>query len=44
VRVPDEASNGKAKVSISFPDWKDVRVLPAVFEIPVLNTEPADKK
>ena len=44
MRVPDEAGNGKAKVRISFPDWKEGKVQPAVFEIPVLNTAPTEKK
>jgi hypothetical protein len=33
VRVPKEAGNGKAKVTLSFPDWKEGKVEPATFEI-----------
>jgi hypothetical protein len=40
VRVPDEASNGTAKVTLSFPDWKTGKVAPAYFEIPVIDPEP----
>jgi hypothetical protein len=35
VRVPDEAGNGKAKVTLSFPDWKEGDVAPATFELPI---------
>jgi len=41
VRVPAEAGEGKAKVTLSFPDWKEGKVAPATFEIPVV--EPAKK-
>jgi hypothetical protein len=33
VRVPDEAGNGKAKVTLSFPDWKEARVRKASFPL-----------
>jgi RNA polymerase sigma factor (sigma-70 family) len=42
VRVPDEAGNGKAKVTISFEGWEEGRVAPATFEIPI--TGPEQKK
>ena len=35
VRVPDEAGNGKARVTLSFPDWKEGHVMPATFEVPL---------
>jgi hypothetical protein len=40
VRVPDEAGNGKAKVSLSFADWKEGHVAPATFEVPIGDPEP----
>jgi hypothetical protein len=40
VRVPDEASNGNAKVTLSFPEWKEGKVAPASFEIPIIEPEP----
>jgi hypothetical protein len=33
VRVPPEAAIGKAKVTVSFPAWKEGDVVPATFEI-----------
>jgi hypothetical protein len=39
VRVPDDAVNGMAKVALSFPDWKEGKVTPAMFEIPVAGPE-----
>jgi dipeptidyl aminopeptidase/acylaminoacyl peptidase len=35
VQVPDEAGNGPAKVTLSFPGWKAAKVAPATFDIPV---------
>jgi hypothetical protein len=35
VRVPAEAAVGKAKVTVSFKDWKDGKVAPVPFEIEV---------
>lgn len=40
MRVPSEAGKGKAKVTLSFPDWKDVHVYPATYEVPVVDPEP----
>jgi len=40
VRVPEKVGNGKAKVTLSFPDWKEGKVIPASFEVPVLEPEP----
>ncbi len=39
MRVPDEASTGKAKVTLSFPDWKEGNVAPAQFEVPIIEPE-----
>jgi hypothetical protein len=39
VRVPDEAASGKAKVTVSFPDWKEGEVTPATFEVPIGEPE-----
>jgi hypothetical protein len=41
VRVPEEVGVGKAKVRLSFPDWKEGQVAPAVFEVAVV--EPSRK-
>jgi hypothetical protein len=35
VRVPSEAGKGKAKITLSFPDWKAGKVTPATIEVPV---------
>jgi RNA polymerase sigma factor (sigma-70 family) len=42
VRVPDEAGDGKAKVTFSFDTWKGARVAPTTVEIPV--EEPPEEK
>jgi hypothetical protein len=39
VRVPSEAGKGKAKVTLSFPDWKDGNVTPATYEVRIVGTE-----
>jgi hypothetical protein len=39
VRVPEEAGKGQAKVTLSFPDWKEGKVAPATFEVPVVEPE-----
>jgi hypothetical protein len=41
VRVPDEAGLGKAKVTLSFPDWAEGQVAPATFEVPIAEPEGA---
>jgi hypothetical protein len=41
VRVPEEAGNGKVKITFSMPDWKDGRVAPATFEVPTTDQPPA---
>jgi hypothetical protein len=33
VRVPDEAGTGKAKITLSFPEWKEGKVTPATFDV-----------
>jgi hypothetical protein len=40
VRVPEEAGKGKAKVTLSFDVWKEGRVKPATFEVPIVDPEP----
>ena len=40
MRVPSEASNGKATVTLSFPDWKGGNVTPATYEVPIVGAEP----
>lgn len=35
VRVPAEAGKGKAKVTLSFPAWKEGKVIPATFEVSI---------
>jgi hypothetical protein len=44
VRVPEEAGKGKAQVTLSFPDWKDSRVVSATVEAPVVDREAAPAK
>jgi hypothetical protein len=39
VGVPDEAGNGKAKVTLSFPDWREGEVAPATFEVPIVEAD-----
>jgi hypothetical protein len=38
VRVPDETISGKAKVMVSFTDGKTVRIAPATFEVPIVES------
>ena len=35
MRVPDAAGKGTAKVTLSFPDWKEGKVSPATVKIPI---------
>jgi hypothetical protein len=35
VRAPEAAGKGKAKVVVSLPGWKGVKVTPATFEVPI---------
>jgi hypothetical protein len=40
VRVPENAGEGKVKVTLSFPSWPEGKVAPATFELtPVAETE-----
>jgi hypothetical protein len=43
VRVPDEAGNGKAKVTVSFAAWKGQKAKPTTKEVPV-GEKAADTK
>jgi hypothetical protein len=40
VRVPDEASIGKAKVTLTFPDWKDGKVAAVTIQVPIVDAPP----
>jgi hypothetical protein len=44
VRVPDEAGQGKARVTLSFADWKEAKVASVRLEVPVMNATPATNK
>ena len=44
MRVPSEAGNGKAKITLSFPDWRESKVAPATFEVPIVDATKADPK
>ena len=37
VRVPKQAAGGKAKITLSFPDWKEVSFPPVTFEVPIVG-------
>jgi len=39
VRVPEEAGNGKAKVTYSFDSWKEGKVKPTTIEMPIKDAE-----
>jgi hypothetical protein len=43
VRVPAEATAGKAQVKVSFPDWKEGEVVPLTYTVPVVEKSPAGK-
>jgi hypothetical protein len=43
VRVPDEAANGKAKVTVSFPAWTVRQVKPSTTEVAVGAKAEKDK-
>ena len=43
MRVPEEAGKGKAKVTVSFADWKEGRVSAATFEVPIVDPDPSAK-
>ena len=44
VRVPEDIGVGKAKMTISFPDWKGAKVTAMTVEVPVKDPEPAKGK
>jgi hypothetical protein len=44
VRVPDEAASTSAKVILTFPDWEEGKVIPALFEIPIADGPAESKK
>jgi hypothetical protein len=44
VRAPDGVGLGKAQVKLSFADWREGKVAPATFEVPVVDPEPTAKK
>ena len=35
MRVPDVTGKGTAKVTLSLPDWKEGKVIPATVKIPI---------
>jgi hypothetical protein len=35
VRVEGAADSGKVKVTLAFDDWKEGKVAPATFELPI---------
>ncbi|HYT93065.1 MAG TPA: sigma-70 family RNA polymerase sigma factor [Gemmataceae bacterium] len=37
VQIPEAGGPGKAKVTLSFPDWKEGKVAPAVVELPMMG-------
>jgi hypothetical protein len=43
VRVPDAAKAGKAKVTLSFADWKEAKVAPATLDITVVDVTPDEE-
>jgi hypothetical protein len=43
VRVPDEAGKAKARVTLSFPDWKNAAIAPATFEVPIVDSPARDR-
>jgi hypothetical protein len=43
VRVPDEASDGKAKVTFSFETWKEGKVAPTTIDVPITERQESDK-
>src|SRR5262249_17476158 len=39
-RVPAAAGNGKARLTLSYPAWKDGNVTPATLLVPIVETKP----
>jgi hypothetical protein len=44
VRVPADAGKDKARVTVSFPAWKEGKVAPATFDVRIVEEAPAAKK
>ncbi len=42
MRVPDEAGDGKAKVTFSFEEWKEGKVAPTTIELPIREAQGGD--
>lgn len=38
--VPKEAASTKAKVTVSYPAWKEAHIAPATFEVPIEEVSP----
>jgi hypothetical protein len=43
VRVPDEAGNGKAKVTFSFAAWQEGNVASMTIDVPITEPQESDK-
>ena len=37
MRVPFQAGSGQARLTLSYPDWPEGNVAPAIFETPILD-------
>ncbi len=44
VQVPAEAVDGKAKITLSFADWKGGNVAPTILEIPIVDAKAVKNK
>jgi hypothetical protein len=44
VRVEGAAETGTVKITLAYDDWKDGKVAPATFELPVPPKKGAEKK
>jgi hypothetical protein len=42
--VPVDAANGKAKITLSFADWKQGNVAPTTEEVPIVDHWAGKKK
>jgi hypothetical protein len=42
--VPPDAGNGKAKITLSFPDWKEGKVAPTTLQVPIVDGKDGEKK
>jgi hypothetical protein len=42
VRVPEEAGEGKARVTFSFATWKEGNVAPSTIEVPITGLQESD--